>query len=242
MKRVRQIFKNSSVRLVAGVNHFRYRYLSFDAIDRLVALRMPNAGLLPHVLVDPNKIDFKCNIRGADARTDLLFRDGDWDNTRIPFPKVEATDPRYITCRQLVQDKIPIEETMEYAYLFDRITRQGRAHGSSSREELLRYMDNLRVFYENIARDGRLLSQSELGRPAHGGEINCAVDRNGLLLKIDKGNHRFAIARLLGLKAVPVQISVIHRAQLDIVRSRGGKSGLSAVNEYMRQVGERYRS
>jgi hypothetical protein len=76
----------------------------------------------------------------------------------------------------------------------------------------------------------------------HGGEINCAVDRNGTLLKTDKGNHRFAIARLLGLKEVPIQISVIHSRQLEVIRALGETSALHAVNGYMQRIGERYRS
>lgn len=242
MKSMKSKFKDLSERLAAQSHRLRYQYLAFDSPDRLACLRMPNAGIIPYLLVDPNRIEFKCNIRGVHAQTDLLFRDGDWDVTRKSFADVEANDPRYVSCRELVIDKMPIEETMEFGYLLERIDRQGRAHGSSSREDLIRYMSKLRVFYETIERDGRLLPQGALGKPVHGGEINCAVDRDGFLLKTDKGNHRFAIARLLGLREVPVQISVIHSRQLEVVRAQGGTSGLLAVNDYMRQVGERYRS
>ncbi|TLM67927.1 MAG: hypothetical protein FDZ69_03800 [Deltaproteobacteria bacterium] len=242
MKRIRRIFKDASVGFAARLNECRYRVLSFDAVDRLASLRMPNAGLLPHIMIDPRRIEFKCNIRGADAGTDLLFRSGDWDCKRKSFADVEANDPRYVTCRELMRDRMPVEETMEFGYLLDRISRHGRAHGSSSRDDLVRYLSNLRTFYETIERDGRLLTQAELGRPRHGGEINCAVDRDGVLLKIDKGNHRFAIARLLGIKAVPVQISVIHSDQLEFVRAQDRTSGLRAVNAYMHLIGERYRS
>jgi hypothetical protein len=242
MKSAKHAFKNASVRLTAQLHRVCYQILALDSIDRLASLKMPNAGIVPFILVDPNKIEFKCDIRGVDAQTKRLFRNGDWDLTRKPFTDVEANDPRYITCRELVIDRLPVEETMEFGYLLDRIERQGRAHGSSNRENLVRYMGNLRTFYETIERDGRLLSQGELGKPRHGGEINCAVDRDGTLLKTDKGNHRFAIARLLGFKAVPVQISVIHGSQLELIRGGGGKSGLAAVNDFLRQVGERYRS
>lgn len=242
MKLIRRKFKNSSVRLTAAVHKFSYKYLAFDALGRLENLKMPNAGILPYILIDPNRIDFKCDIRGADAQTNLLFRGGDWDLARKSFADFEANDPRYVTCRELVNDQLPIEETMEFGYLLDRINRQGRAHGSSNRDNLIRYMDNLRSFYGTIQRDGRLLSQGELGKPLHGGEINCAVDRDGTLLKTDKGNHRLAIARLLGIKTVPVQISVIHSDQLETIRTRDGKSGLGAVNDYLEQIGARYRS
>jgi hypothetical protein len=242
MKLIKRAFKKASECYAADIHRWCYRCLSLDSVNRLTSLRMPNSGIVPYLLVDPNRIEYKCNIRGIDAQTNRLFRNGDWDIERKAFSDVEANDPRYVTCRELVKDRLPIEETMEFGYLLDRINRQGRAHGSSSREDLLRYMNKLLAFYEMIVRDGRLLSQGELGKPAHGGEINCAVDRDGVLLKTDRGNHRFAIARLLGLKTVPIQISVIHSRQLEMIRAQGGTSGLSAVNDYMQKVGERYRS
>ena len=36
------------------------------------------------------------------------------------------------------------------------------------------------------------------------------IDRNLNLVKINSGNHRFAIARILNLKKIPVDIKVIH--------------------------------
>lgn len=242
MKLIRSVFRKASEHYAADFNRFCYRFLSGDSVDRLISLRMPNAGIIPYLLVDPNRIEYKCNIRGSDATTDRLFREGNWDLARKPFADVEANDPRYVTCRELVRERVPIEMTMEFTYLLGRIRDRGRAHGSSSREELLRYMNKLSLFYEEIVREGRLRSQVELGKPPHGGEINCAVGRDGTLFKTDRGNHRFAIARLLGFKEVPVQISVIHRGQLEIVRSLGERSGLQAVNEYMRQIEERYRA
>ena len=36
------------------------------------------------------------------------------------------------------------------------------------------------------------------------------IDRNFNLVKINGGNHRFFIARILGLKSIPVEIKVVH--------------------------------
>ena len=36
------------------------------------------------------------------------------------------------------------------------------------------------------------------------------IDKNCNLVKINGGNHRFFIARILKLKSVPVEIKVIH--------------------------------
>ena len=36
------------------------------------------------------------------------------------------------------------------------------------------------------------------------------IDRNYNLVKINGGNHRFYISRILNLKSIPIEIKVIH--------------------------------
>ena len=41
------------------------------------------------------------------------------------------------------------------------------------------------------------------------------IDRNNNLVKINSGNHRFMISRILKLKKIPIEIKVIHLNNFD---------------------------
>lgn len=207
---MKALLRNRLVCLEAVINAWLFRGLYGDRLERLESLRVPNAKLLPCIYIDPLKIEFKCNLRGAVQAQRTLVRGGDWDLARKTFVEVESTDSRYISCRDLLEGCTPIEQLVEFRQLLSRLEQSGEARGMKSHAELYDYMLALQRLYRQIADAGRLMTQSELGRCAFGGEINCAVSRDGILMKTDDGNHRFAIARALGLRKVPVQVSVVH--------------------------------
>ena len=225
---------------VARLNAWSFQYLQGDRPARLARLRMPNALLLPRIFIDPGNLAYKCNIRGGDEGQSMLFLAGDWDLKRKGFGDVDAKDPRYVTCRQLVREGAALEETDEYRELMLRLEKNGVARSFRSEKEILGYLEKLRQFYLRVQTDGRLKTQEELGLAAHGGEINCALGRDGVLLKTNDGNHRLAIARVLGLTSVPIQISVIHSSLIPEVGRLDEASGIVSVNHFFRRVEQAY--
>ncbi|WP_395502165.1 ParB N-terminal domain-containing protein [Ectopseudomonas mendocina] len=194
---------------IAHANAWRYLSWQGGHIKDLPRLRIPNSALKPFIFIDPMKLESKCNIRGRTQLQKTLLRDGDWDIKRKSFIEVEASDSRYISCQELLNG-VPLEQTVEFRLLRERLARHGEARGMKSQAQLISYMQKTKSLYQQVAAEGRLRTQAELGRCSYGGEINCAISRDGQLLKTDDGNHRFAVARYLKLSHVPVQISVIH--------------------------------
>ncbi|KAB2928685.1 MAG: hypothetical protein F9K30_00585 [Dechloromonas sp.] len=233
MKRAARVRFDSAV---ARLNAWSFLYLQGDRPVALGRLRMPNAALLPKIFINPDKLAFKCNIRGDDEGQRKLFLAGDWDLKRKGFADVDANDPRYVTCRQLIRDAAPLEETAEYRELMLRLRKHGVARSFRSEKEILGYLEKLRQFYLRVQADGRLKTQAELGLAAHGGEINCALGRDGVLLKTNDGNHRLAIARVLGLASVPIQISVIHASLIPEVAAHDPASGTAAINAFLEKI------
>lgn len=217
-----------------------FRYLFLDSYTSITKLKFPNAALLPCIYIDPAKVRYKCNIRGVYARGNNLFRDGDWDKNRKPFSIVEDTDPRYLSCRDLLDRGRLLEETLEYKEMLSRLERNGKVRGMTHAGEILEYLNDVRRLYLDIKKDGRIMTQRELGAAAHGGEINFAVGRDGELMKTDNGNHRFAIARALDIKRVPVQISVVHSEQLEEIQKKYSGSACDAINQYFLDIQARY--
>ncbi|MDF3194672.1 hypothetical protein [Pseudomonas sp. 1928-m] len=230
---MKALLKNRLACLDAFANAWMFQVIHGDQLAKLEYLRVPNAKLLPCIYIDPLKVEFKCNLRGAVQTKRTLVRGGDWDLRRKTFAEVEATDPRYISCRELLDGTTPIEQLLEFRQLLSRLEQRGEARGMKSYAQLYEYMQGLQSLYRRIADTGRLMTQPELGRCAFGGEINCAVSRDGLLMKTDDGNHRFAIARALGLREVPVQISVIHANR---IAGFSGDSACSAVNKFFLDI------
>lgn len=202
---------------------------------------MPHSGLQAVIYVDPLKIKYKCNIRGEDAGLNTLFRPGNWGQERFSFEDVLSSDPRYISCRELMEANLPIEHTHEYATMIDRLERRGKVRGLKSPSAILQYLEGIRRMYRQVVREKRLRSQRELGQPAYGNEINFAIGRDGELLKTDNGNHRLAIARLMRLRKIPAQVSVIHADLLAVLRSLNEHDLIAALNLYLVKVQERYR-
>lgn len=240
LQQLKRMTGNGLNSLAAHRNAWWFKGVHRDSPTRLEHLKVPNRALLPCIFIDPLSIEYKCNIRGDAATVRRLFLAGDWDLKRKSFADVDTVDPRYVTCRELVVDELPIEETTEFRALVERLARHGEARGMRSRDAIIRYMTQLRTFYLQIKADGRLRTQAELGNGSHGGEINCAVGRDGVLLKTNDGNHRLAIARLLKLERVPAQISVMHVDLLPTVRELCPTAATRAVNSYFRRIEQSY--
>lgn len=160
------LLRNRLACFEAFANAWMFQALHGDRLTKLEYLRAPNAKLLPCIYIDPLKIEFKCNLRGAVQTQRTLVRDGDWDLLRKTFSEVESTDPRYISCRELLEGCTPIEQLLEFRQLLSRLEQRGEARGMKSHAQLYDYMLGLQSLYRRIADAGRLMTQSELGRCA----------------------------------------------------------------------------
>ena len=64
------------------------------------------------------------------------------------------------------------------------------------------------------------------------------IDRNSNLVKINSGDHRFAISRILKLKKIPIEIKLIHADCIQ--KSLDNKRLLNSVNELIQNVENKY--
>jgi len=154
---------------------------------------------------------------------------GDWDGNRRPFSESVV----YRSFRAHFDEGVPWPETDLYAQCLDTIDAGGSPWGCATATDVDRRCREIDRLYESVATDG-YRTQSELlesgcagpfdhARPNKytrtvDGEIALAVGRDGELLFYD-GRNRLAIAKLLGVDAVPVVILVRH-SQWQAVRDR----------------------
>ena len=64
------------------------------------------------------------------------------------------------------------------------------------------------------------------------------IDRNHNLVKINSGNHRFAISRILKLKKIPVEVKVIHENCFSKNLNKKIKS--KDINKIIHKVASKY--
>lgn len=69
----------------------------------------------------------------------------------------------------------------------------------------------------------------------------CAIDANGTLHKGRKGNHRFALARLLGIQEVPLRVAVVERGWSGLDGLPRGPARWVELGRRIQEVGSGYR-
>lgn len=218
-----------------------FRLITVNTVEQLLAgrqgiaaIRVPNLLLAPVIHIDPNKILYSASVAIKPAKGNALFLSGDWDLERQPLHEVEANNPKYVSCRQLLDGDVSLEDTHEYGLIMAAIREHGSYRGCCNAADALSHIQARKSFYMAMQREG-YKSQAVLGGSRYQGEIECALDRDGNLIKINAGNHRFAAARHLGLKAVPVHLAVIHSDHLSHVTN-----SLSALRHLIVEVEARY--
>ncbi len=137
---------------------------------------------------------------------------GNWD-----LGGSERELPGMQLMRELFLDGVPYTETSRYLEMCAELKAHGetRAPKLHSDEEVHGYFQKLYRLHEKISAEG-FLSQVELNGSIRD-EITVRIDRHGRLLKCGGGDHRLALARLLGIRKIPVAIDLVHRRWFDRV-------------------------
>ncbi|WP_240705104.1 hypothetical protein [Pacificoceanicola onchidii] len=133
---------------------------------------------------------------------------GDWDLDRIDVEQ----NMKLVSCRMRWEQGAEWGDTPVFKRLSEEIAAGGRPDDCDTIEALTARYAALDELYRETRQRGRLLTKAELPdgfRREHGG-ILVHVGRDGTCLRGGGGAHRFAIARILGLKDTPAQLGVVH--------------------------------
>ncbi|WP_116599702.1 hypothetical protein [Primorskyibacter marinus] len=133
---------------------------------------------------------------------------GDWDLARAPI----EGNFKLISCRMHFEDGVPWDDTPLLHSMKAQIAAGKEPDECKTVYDLARRYARLDQIFAETRQTGRLKSRTETSdhyRREHGG-IFVHVTRDGTMLRAGGGNHRFAIAWILGLPEIPVQLGVIH--------------------------------
>ncbi len=194
-------------RIAARVRWQRYKYGPAAVTEPLYVFS-----------VDPHRIEHE-GPRFERSRRIGTVASGEWDRDVSEWDRVIHT-----SLKNRFEGGDDWAETAYYRKAKRRIERDGYYLGYTDfetfRSERLAYVDRL---FERIREDG-YRTQAELAAsardderhetvPAHHRlthEVGCNVARDGTLV-FNSGKHRLAIAKILDLDAIPIQVIVRHR-------------------------------
>lgn len=142
-----------------------------------------------------------------------FFLPGDWDENLVGGLNYYYQKSRnYRSTLQLFHEGVPYRQCDQYRFLQGMIL-SGEYHPDlegrgRAEDELDEYFAHLQNIYSDIAVGG-YLSQRQLGL-AGVNEIMVVLNRRGEPVRVGGGNHRFAIAQVLGVERVPVCVVGVH--------------------------------
>ena len=155
------------------------------------------------ILISPQEIVHKLTYD-----LDIYFGDiigGDWDLERRAdlenSPKHRSIYERFVL-------DLPWGET-ELSDVFVALLRSGkRISGHEIASRLGRYHDQVEALFASMKRDGFIIPRDKFGRPVRLPHVH--IGRHGEYLFGNNGNHRLAIAKVLGLKHIPCWVRGRH--------------------------------
>jgi len=164
----------------------------------------------PHkvIWVRPDDIEFTVVTSITAIPTDPgQVRGGSWD---LDLVRVRDT-VKYLGVRQHFEDGVAWEQTCLFGWLVKHLA-QGPVDRCHDVEDVKRRCNSIDVLYRSIVENGFLLP-SECGVRDDGRRdfVRVHIGRSGQLIFSGGGNHRLAIAKLLGIELIPVKVVVRHK-------------------------------
>lgn len=147
---------------------------------------------------------------------------------------------------QEVQDLMAVDwdfrRTPAYAHMVDALGRQCPVVRQQVRLDTVDKVDGyflrFHALYQSVKSHGLLSNQEvsqRLCEPADR-EIGIALDRDGSLVKLQGGQHRFALAVALGLEKVPVELRMVHAQALVATCRQHSCSPVQAIERLLQRL------
>ncbi|MDP4850952.1 MAG: hypothetical protein NWR40_04410 [Ilumatobacteraceae bacterium] len=191
------------------------RRAAVQDLTQLVKYGIKTPKLCERVYVDIRKVNLWLPPNGDWWRESGRVLGGDWENG------IESLE----TNRTLTYSKMHWQEGQDWLSIRETLLKEGSAGvaefavleslGSSSetkRSVAKARLESYEKLYLELAANKKFKSRAELPVPhfrEHGG-ILIHFDSKGRLIFGARGNHRFAIAKLLDLDRVPVMVGLVH--------------------------------
>ena len=139
---------------------------------------------------------------------DALLLGGDWDISTKEFKDLDV----FIAFSDHFLNDVAWEETQYYKSVLNRITEGYVPWRCANEDDLRKRFESFDALHRQIRVNG-YKKQTEISPMSYDirkiDEISVNLDRNGNLL-FNNSAHRLSIAKILGIEAIPVRVTVCH--------------------------------
>ena len=158
------------------------------------------------IWIKPEKIVAK--VIGEKAKNLSGVLAGDWDLNVTPI----TSSIKYRSVVEHFERAIPWDQTEIFETVYvGRLKREGRVLGCSTISELSRrYETRIDALFLDMKTNGFVIILDKQGIAIDLPHVH--VGREGDILYGNRGNHRLAIARVLGLEHIPCQVRTRHES------------------------------
>lgn len=180
-----------------------------------------NAMLSDEVLfVDPTKVRHSLRMLKPGTRLHThrywsgVVLGGNWDEDIYDV----ASHWKYKACHAHFCKGMSWSETGIYEKSLAFIDKFGVLDKCRTLDDLEKRYSKIDKLYDVIAANGEFSVQKALPTYKRGevGGVFGHVDRHGNFIRCGNGSHRFAIARCLGLRKIPVHVGLVHSEAVDM--------------------------
>lgn len=204
-------------------NYFRYQ------INRNQSnLYLPNLAINNIIYIDPNKIKYATSVPMKFRKNTKFFFDFNWDKKNEILEKHLASTVK--TCNELFVENKKIKECKNYFIFKEQLKKKKVFRSCRNHEDIINFYKKKIKLYNSIKKNG--INKNFRFN------IQFMIDRNLNLVKINSGNHRMAMSRILNLKKIPVEIKIIHSKCLG--KNNNEKITIKKINMIISDIEEKY--
>jgi hypothetical protein len=204
-----------------------YKILNGSIFDDLY---IPNLFIKNVIMINPNRIKYINSIPMKFYKSTKFISKFNWDKNNKILKDYEKKNYESVTCKELFVKKIPVEKCKTYFFFKKKIRELKEFKNCSKHNDIILFLNEKINLYKSVKKIGLKKNLNS--------NIEFMIDRNHNLVKINSGNHRFAISRILKLKKIPVEVKVVHINCFD--KNLNKKIRLEDVNEIIKKVANRY--
>lgn len=233
-KKINSIVKKKGINLILIIKYIDYIFKSLKNFFKLLFninlnnLHIPNLAIKNTIYIDPIKIKYINSIPIKFDKSTKFILDFDFNKT---CKNLETFEHRtYTTCRQLFIEEKKIEQCRNYFFFKDQIKKKLNKN-IKSHNDLIKYFEDKKKLFENIKSLG--VKKSPLFN------IQLLIDKNLNLVKINSGNHRFFISRILRIKLIPAEIKLIHLNCFN--KNEIKEINILSINKLIKKIENNYR-
>ena len=189
---------------------------------------IPNSAIKNIIYINPNKIKYINQIPMKFKDSTKFILKFDWGKNNKLLEKV--SHPTYTTCYELFVEGKKIEECKNFFYFKDQIMKKKIYKNCKNDDDIIRFYKKKIILFESIKKFG--IKKNFLFN------IQFMIDKNFNLVKINSGNHRIAISRILKINKIPIEIKVIHSDCFDNEAVKNINS--SRINKIIKDIEKKY--